>query len=240
VDISVDESHRQQAAAFLGRWRARAERPRAAEGTAIPERIELPPRVWRHYRHFAWVSCEQRLFLLMLAALASACGLVWMAAWGLRSKPAAVIRAGPSLKQAAAAFYGAPEISYDQLSFFLHGCLPLLYEAGHSEHPLLALAEGLVAPEIAAEAQRRLAQMAPAIAAHGISQALVVTGVTDVVADQTAGRAAATVDGRLIVTLRGSEAQVFPWRARAVLAVNPGGRLDPYPFYLLSIEEERR
>ena len=142
----------------------------------------------------------------------------------------------PSLKEAAARFYGFPEVSYDQLAFFLHGCLPLLYAADDSGHPLLPLVQGLVAPEVYREAERRLDGSGPAMLAHRMTQSLTLSGVSDVIADAKSGRAAAYVRGYITVTVRHAEAEFYPWRAQVVLAVNPASRLNPYPFYLLSCE----
>jgi hypothetical protein len=211
--------------------------PPAAETSPIPDRIELPPAVWRHYRHFAWVVHEQRLLLLLLASLLAAAGMAWLLAWDLRRKPPLVVRAPASLKEPAAAFYGVPEVSYDQMAFFLHGCLPLLYAADEEGHRFLPLAQGLVAPAIYSDAERRLTAAAPAASAHRLTQSLTLTGISDVVADARSRRAAAYVRGYLTVTLRHAEAEFFPWRGQVMLEVNPPGRLNASPFYLARLEE---
>ena len=41
----------------------------------------------------------------------------------------------------------------------------------------------------------------------------------------------------MTVTVHRAEAQFFPWRARVLLEVNPPSRLNPYPFYLLRLEQ---
>jgi hypothetical protein len=202
----------------------------------FPDEISLPPVAWRHYRHFSWVMHEQRLLGLVFGFLLAACGLVWSLAWHLQRKPAVVIRAAPSLKEAAAAFYGVPEISYDQMAFFLHGCLPLLYATDDGGHRLLPLAQGLVAPEIYTAAEHRLNQSGPAVLANRITQSLTITGVSDVVADARSRRAAAYVRGYVTVTVRHAEAEFFPWRARVLLEASPMSRLSPWPFYLLRFE----
>lgn len=203
----------------------------------MPREVALPPAAWRHYRHYSWVIYEQRLMLLILGFLLIVCALVWSLAWHLQHKPAIVVRAAPSLKEAAAAFYGVPEISYDQVAFFLHGCLPLLYAADDGGHAMLPLAQGLVAPDIYSEAEHRLNESGADVAANGMTQSLSITGMTDVVADAKSGRAAARLRGYLTVTAHRTEARFFPWRARALLEVNPGSRLNPYPFYLLRFEQ---
>jgi hypothetical protein len=203
----------------------------------LPSEARLPPVVWRHYRHTAWVVHEQRLLVLALGFVLAACALVWSLAWHLGRKPAVVVRAGPSLKEAAAAFTGVPEISFDQMAFFLHGCLPLLYAADPDGHRWLPLAQGLVAPDVYGAAERRLAASGPAIREHGMTQSLTVTDVEDVVADGPSRRAGATVRGFLTVTTRDSAARFFPWRAQALLEVNPVSRLSPWPFYLLRLEQ---
>jgi hypothetical protein len=202
-----------------------------------PPEAALPPIVWNHYRHFAWVVYEQRLLVLVLGFLLAACGLVWCLALGLQRKPAVVVRAAPSLKEAAAEHAGGPEISYDQMAFFLHGCLPLLYALDEGGHRFLPLAQGLVAPEIYTAAEHRLAQAAPAAAANRITQSLTITGVSDLVADGPSRRAAAYVRGYVTVTVRRAEAEFYPWRGRVLLEVNPMSRLSPWPFYLLRFED---
>lgn len=202
-----------------------------------PADPDLPTEVRSHYRHFAWVVHEQRLLMLVLAFLAAACGMVWILAWRLARKAPAVVRAPASLKEAAAAFYGVPEVAYDQMAFFLHGCLPLLYAADENGHLLLPLAQGLVAPEIYTRAERRLDAARRAVAANRVTQALTLTGVSDVVADAPSRRAAAYVRGYLTVTLRREEAQFFPWRAQVLLEVNPAGRLNAWPFFLARLED---
>lgn len=235
-DCRVDQSHRLQAAAIWRRWRTLGRR--APPAAAVPAKAGLPPQLWRHYRHFAWVIHEQRLFVLVLGFLMGGVALVWSTAWHLSRKPPVVVRAGPSLREEAAAFYGAPEISYDQLAFFLQGCLPLLYAADDAVgHPLLALAQGLVAPEIYRAAERRLNESGADIHSHRMTQNLTITEVGQVVADPKSGRAAARLRGMVRITVGQAETRSFPWRARAVLSVNPPGRLNPYPFYLIRLEE---
>jgi len=234
--ITPDDSHRLQAAALWRRWQARGRRAApVAAVDSVPNEAPLPPGAWRHYRHFSWVIHEQRLMLLILGVLLTACALVWTVALHLGHKPPVVVRAAPSLKEAAAAFYGVPEISYDQVAFFLNGCLPLLYAIDDGGHPLLPLAQGLVAPEIYSDAEKRMNQSGADVAANRMTQSLSITGLTEVVADARSGRAAAHLSGYLTVTVHGTQARFFPWRAR-VLEVNPGSRLNPYPFYVLQFE----
>jgi hypothetical protein len=235
VTEELDQSFALQAAAIVGRWRGRAPRTQL-EPTVVPDRAALPALAEDRLRSMAWVVHEQRLAGLLLAALIAATVMVWLAAVDLAHKPALVVRAGPGLKEAAQAFNRRPELAYDQLAFFLHGCVPLLYASQSGRSPLLPLAEGLVAPEICRDAERRLAAHQAAMAAQGMSQALTLTEIVNVASDVGAGRAAAELAGYLTVTTRQGQARSFPWRGRAVIAANPGSRLDPYPFYLLSLE----
>jgi len=235
---AVDRSHQLQAAALWQSWRERRRPPVPPDAAVLVPATALPPEeLRRHDRHFAWVVCEQRLLLLLLAFLFAAVALVGSLAWHLQAKPPLVIRAGPSLKEAAAEFYGDREVSYDQLAFFLHGSLPLLFAADEDGHPLLPLAEGLVAPDIYRAAERQLAASGADFAANRMTQTLSLTAISQVVTDSASGRAAAYVRGYLTVTLRHAEARFYPWRARVVLAVNPDSRLNPYPFYLLALDE---
>jgi len=233
-----DDTHRLQAAALWRRWRERrrvsAPQPAAS---LVPASVPLPAAAWRHYRHFSWVIYEQRLLLLVLGFLLVACGLVWTLSARLERKPPIVVRAAPSLKEAAAAYYGAPEVSYDQAAFFLQGCLPLLYGADADGHPMLALAQGLVAPEIYGEAERRLDAARRDLEANAMTQTLSITGLADLVADARSGRAAARLNGYVTVTVHRAEARFYPWRARVLMEVNPVSRLNPYPFYLLQLEQ---
>ena len=175
--------------------------------------------------------------MLCLAALGSVCGLVWILAIHLERKPPVVVRSAGSLKEAAAAFYGTPEISYDQMAFFLHGCLPLLYSIDDGGHPLLPLAQGLVAPDIYRQAERRLRGAEGDVEANRVTQTLTITGLSGVVADGKSARAAAYVRGYVTVTIRQSEVRFFPWRGQVLLEANPVSRLNPYPFYLARLEE---
>jgi len=113
----------------------------------------------------------------------------------------------------------------------------LLYGADEAGHRLLPLAQGLVAPEIYTEAEHRLAQSGQTVSANRVTQSLTLTGVGDVVADPRSRRAAAYVRGYLTITVRHSEAEFFPWRGQVLLEVNPVGRLNPWPFYLLRFED---
>lgn len=232
----ADDTHRLQAAELWRRWRGRKRAP-AARGALVPKAVDLPPELRRHYRHFSWVIYEQRLLVLVLGFLFGGSLLVWSLALRLRHKAPLVVRAGPSLKESAAGFYGRPEISYDQMAFFLHSCLPLLLAADDSGHPLLPLVQGLVAPEIYRAAEKQLGKSGPAMLAHRMTQALSITEVSDVMTDAKSGRAGAYLRGYLTVTVRRAEAEFFPWRAQVVLAVNPVSRLNPYPFYLLRCEQ---
>ena len=235
---AMDDTHRLQAAHFLKRWRSRRRPPgESGDAAGVPESARLPREVWTHYRHFAWVIHEQRLLVLVLGVFLAGCLSVWALAWNLSRKSPVVVRAGPSLKEAAAKYYGEPDVAYDAVAFFLNGCLPLLYSVDDSGHPLFALVQGMVAPEIYSQAERRLNSSGPEVKANRVTQGLALTGVSDVVADARSGRAAAYVRGYLTVTLRHAEAQFFPWRAQVLLAVNPVSRLNPYPFYVLRCEE---
>jgi hypothetical protein len=230
--------HRRQAAALWRRWRTRPRTPAGPSGAArVPAEVPLPAVAWRHYRRFSWVIHEQRLLLLVLGFLLAGCALVWEVAWRLERKPPIVVRAAPSLKETALAFYGVPEISYDQIAFFLHGCLPLLYGTDDAGHRLLPLAQGLVAPDIYTDAEHRLGRSERAVAANRVTQSLTLTEVGDVVADARSRRAAAYVRGYLTVTVRHAEAEFYPWRGQVLLEVNPVGRLNPWPFYLLRLED---
>jgi hypothetical protein len=236
--VEPDASHHLQACALWRRWRSRGRPIAALSGvTEIPAEVRLPPAAWHHYRHFSWVIHEQRLLLIVFGFLFAACGLVWGVAWHLQRKPPVVVRAAPSLKESASAYYGVPEISYDQIAFFLHGCLPLLYAADEEGHRLLPLAQGLVAPEIYTEAEHRLAKTGEVVSNNRVTQSLTLTGVSEVVADAPSRRAAAYVRGYLTVTVRHAEAEFYPWRGQVLLEVNPVGRLNPWPFYLLRFEE---
>ena len=235
MSTDAESCSRLQAAALVRRWRLRPPRLRAVLSD-VPSEVAWPAAAAEARRSFAWVIHEQRLVGLLLVVLGAATGFVWLAAGSVARKPAVVVRAGPSLKAAAASFYGTAEVSYDQLAFFLHGCVPLLYACQVGRSPLLPLAEGLVAPEICREAEKRMAVHAAAMAAQGLTQALTLTDITNVVADAAAGRAGADLGGYLSVTTGEGKTQFFRWHGRAVVAVNPGSRLDPYPFYLLTLE----
>lgn len=210
--------------------------PVPADPATRPAAVEMPPAVWRHYRAFSWVIHEQRIVLLILGFMLAAAGSTWSLALRLRHKAPVVVRAAPSLRELAAAFYGVPEISYDQLAFFLNACLPLLYSCGAEGHPLLPLLQGLVAPEIYDGAERRLNRAAADLRSNGMTQSLTLTSLANVVADAASGRAAADVRGFLTVTVHRSSAQFFPWEAHVLLEANPTSRLNPYPFYLLRFE----
>jgi hypothetical protein len=231
-----EDSHRLQAAAIRRRWRTRPA-PAPAAPPGIPGSVPLPAEAWRHYRNFSWVLFEQRLFLLVLGALLAAGALVWCMALRLREREPVVVRSAPSLKDAAAAYYGTPAISYNQLAFFLNACLPLLYAIDGAGHPLLPLAQGFVAPEIYGAAEARLDRSAKDAKAHAMTQSLAISAITGVVADPASGRAAASVRGTLTVTARRSEARFFPWRARVLVEANPVSRLNPYPFYIVRSDE---
>jgi hypothetical protein len=234
-----DESHFLQARAFLRRWRTRRKPiPAASAADDVPSEVAIPEVVWRHYRHFAWVIHEQRLLMLVLGFLMATDALVWTAAWQLGRRAPLVVRAAPSLKEAAASFYGSTPVSYDQLAFFLQGCLPLLYSIDERGHPLLPLAQGMVAPEVYHEAERRLTAADRDVRTNRMTQTLTITGVTDVVADNKSGRAAAYVRGYLTITVPQQGATFFPFRAQALLEANPVSQLNPYPFYLLRLDRK--
>jgi hypothetical protein len=192
---------------------------------------------WRHYRHFSWVVHEQRIVLLVLGFFLAGSLWIWRLAACLEARPPLFVRAGPSLRETAGAFYGKPEASYDALALFLQGSVPLLFATSDAGHPLLPLAQGLVAPDIYRRAQERLDGSALQVLKNRMTQSLTLTEVDDLAADAESGRAAARLRGYLAVTFDGSGARVFPWAADAVLAANIPGRLDPYPFYLLSLDE---
>ena len=237
MNTAADESHRLQAASLWRRWRSRPRRPAGAEVRQIPAHAGLPAEAWRHYRHFSWVVYEQRIVLLVLGFFLAGSLWVWRLATHLEARPPLFVRAGPSLREAAAAFYGRPEASYDALALFLQGSVPLLFSTSEAGHPLLPLAEGLVAPEIYRRAQERLDGTAPQVRKNRMTQSLTLTEIDDVADDAASGRAAARLRGFLAVTFDGSGARIFPWAADAVLAANTPGRLDPYPYYLLRLDE---
>src|ERR1019366_2868056 len=160
---------------------SRVRRPGAAGFDAsVPETVPLPPDAWRHYRHFSWVVHEQRIILLVLAFFLAAGLWIWCLALNLRHRPPEIVPAGPSLKEAAAAFYGAPEISYDSLALFLQGSLPLLYATDEAGHPLLPLAQGLVAPDIYRKAEERLDASSAQVRKNRMTQSLTLAEIDDV------------------------------------------------------------
>lgn len=198
----------------------------------------LPPAAERHYRAFAFVVHEQRLMALLLGAMAAATGLIWLTAVSLKEKPAVMVRAPLSLREAAGRFASGADLSYDQLAFFLNGCVPLLYAVSDGQHPWLSLAEGLVSPDLCREAEHRFAAHSRDVAAQSLSQALELSDIDSVVSDKASGRVAARLRGVLRVSSADAAPREFPWAAKAVLTANPRGRLNPYPFYLLSLEPE--
>jgi hypothetical protein len=200
--------------------------------------LPLPPAAERHYRAFAFVVHEQRLMALLLAGVAAATGLIWLTAASLKDKPAVVVRAPRSLREAAEQFASGTDISYDQLAFFLNGCVPLLYFVSDGRHPWLSLAEGLVSPDLCRDAEHRLDAHSHDVAAQGLSQALEMSDIDGVVSDKASGRVAAHLQGVLRVSSADAPTREYPWAARAILTANPRGRLNPYPFYLLSLEPE--
>lgn len=200
--------------------------------------LPLPPVAERHYRAFAWVVHEQRLMALLLGTLAAATGMVWLTGAGLQNKPPVIVHAPPSLRDAADRGGAGIGLGYDSLAFFLNGCVPLLYQAESGRHPWLSLAEGLVAPEICREAERRLQSHAAEMAAKGVSQSLVISAIDQVVSDPASARVAARVSGVVRILAPAQPPRDFPWQAHAVLTANLSGRLNPYPYFLLSLETE--
>ena len=105
---------------------------------------------------------------------------------------------------------GVRKSPYDQMAFFLQGCLPLLLAADASGHPLLPLVQGLVAPEIYRAAEKQLGKSGPAMLEHRMTQSLSITGVGDVITDAKSGRAGAYLRGYVTVTVQHAEAEFFP------------------------------
>jgi hypothetical protein len=202
----------------------------------VPSGVGLPAEILRHHRDFSWVVFEQRLLMLVLGALFAGCAMVWALALSLQLRDPVVVRAPLSLKERAAAFYGDPDVSFDQMAVFLVGCVPLLFAIDDGGHSLLPLAQGLVAPEIYDEAERRLNAARPDVLAHAMTEGLTITGFSDVVSDRSTGRTAARLEGYLTVTVGRAEAQFFPWRARVLLESGQASRLSRYPFFLSRLE----
>ena len=206
--------------------------------TLKEEPFVLPSLITKRYFKFAWLLHEQRIIALMLFFLGFATIVVWVLVFKLDIKPTLVIRASASLKQEAIAFTGTPAVSYDQLAFFITAVLPRLYTVDETGYPFLLLLQGLVDPALLTITESGFVASATDIKSNHMTQTLTITAVSDVVADEKLGRAAAYVKGYVSVTLHHNEALFYPYRAQVLLAVNPVGLLNAYPFYVLKCEEK--
>lgn len=209
----------------------------SAKGSSYQE-IKMPRDAEKRYLNFSWLIHEQRIIAMMLGVLGFAAASVWGLTFTLTVKPTLVVRAAASLKQEAAKFTGTPSVSYDQLSFFITAVLPRFYCVDENGYPFLLLLQGLVDPNLITRVESGFITSAADLKANHMTQSLTITAISDVVADDKLGRAAAYVKGYVSVTLRRTEAQVYPYRAQVLMAVNPIGLLNPYPFYVLKCEEK--
>lgn len=181
---------------------------------------------------------EQRLVGVILALLFLASGCVWTINYELSKKQTFVLRAPLSLKQEAQKLTGSVSISYDQLAFFIIAVLPRLYSVDENGYPFLPLIQGLIDPSIISHAEAGFNQLGSELKSNHMTQTLTVTAINDVIADEKLGRAAAYVKGNVCVTLNQARVLFYPYRAQVLLAVNPVGLLNPYPFYILKCEEK--
>jgi hypothetical protein len=192
----------------------------------------------RRLLHIAYAIHEQRLVGLVLVLLFLSSLLIWALNFEISRKPTLVLRAPSSLKQESQRLTRSPSVSYDQLAFFTLAVLPRLYTVDENGYPFLALLQGVVDPTIISRVELGFNQLGGDLKLNHMTQTLTLTAILDVVADEKLGRVAAYVKGYLCITLNASRVKFYPYRAQILLAVNPVGLLNPYPFYVLKCEEK--
>jgi len=192
----------------------------------------------RRILEIAYSIHEQRLVGLVLGILFLAASFIWALNIEISRKPTLVLRAPSSLKQESQKLTRASNISYDQLAFFILAVLPRLYAVDENGYPFLPLLQGVVDPPILNRVEAGFNQLGSDLKLNHMTQSLTLTAIHDVVADEKLGRAAAYVKGYVCITLNESRVKFYPYRAQVLLAVNPVGLLNPYPFYVLRCEEK--
>jgi len=194
--------------------------------------------VTRRLQQIVYSIHEQRLVALILSLLFLASAFIWALNFEFSKKPTLVLRAPSSLKQEAQTLSSSTSVSYDQLAFFIIAVLPRLYAIDGNGHPFLALLQGVVDPGILARVESGFNVLERDLKINHMTQSLTLTSILDVVSDEKLGRAAAYVKGNVCVTFNESRVKFYPYRAKILLAVNPVGLLNPYPFYVLKCEEK--
>ena len=171
------------------------------------------------------VSAMLNVFVLLCL------GMGWILAG---QRPLMQLTAPTSMREEADAFFGKTEINYDDLLLFIHTTLPLLHQIDDRGAAAMPLLRGMISPSVFEVAAREAGRATQLAKKHYAVQNLVVTRVTDIIADSKRGRVSCYVRGYLAIIIQSSGKNVIlPYRAQVLLEMIPPSRLNRFPFMLV-------
>ncbi len=202
-----------------------------------------PSRVWRETFHrnawgrqaTAWMLAST---LLLWATVAALVFFYWA---GSGTSPLA-FDGQHTLRESVRAWVGEDiKPDYDQLSLFLSSTLPPTLNFGPDGARFRAFVKGMVSPRILADVDAYYTRQSTAIRDKGMRQFFWMERIVpeEIVFDSDSRRVSVPVRGEFVVVLeRDPKAKPLhmPYMARAILSLNAPSAVNPFPFYLESLE----
>ncbi len=234
---------------LVARYLRRRKKPDATPIPPVAEQFAeaQPPRSVRQNARMQgdlWTTLK--LLKFSVATNIIFAGLMIVAAEMASRRPVQMIATKGDLREQIRAHFADTAVSTtvvkDPLVAFLHIVLPIRHGITPSGAPFLVLLQGLMTSELyeqtAATVQRNLG----AVQTHGMSESLMIEGVTDIDEDRKLQRVSVVVTGRLLIqatqTARGAPMALSrPYRAIVVLDVLPASKLNPYGYFIVSLRE---
>lgn len=221
---------------------------RAAIRWATPKTSEkareakVSARVIRNLLAYGWASTYHRILFVVTLLLLVINAIFGIAIFSVSHRPTFVVRSQGSLAERAADFFQVNSTNFDELAFYLNSVLSIKNTLTPEGNMMLPLLKGLIAPDIYHSQEMKLIGETEALRVNFITQSLVVTKVTNIVADPKSSRVGAYVIGFLVITVRnakgGSDATTLPYRALCAVEIQPVSDLSPYPFHLVECQEK--
>jgi hypothetical protein len=212
---------------------SRVKEARSGERTALLQ---------THFREFYWARNLIHWQMVATCFLCFAVMLIWVAYIKAYSRPRLMFEGQPTLREAMNSKEDSDEVNMDQVTVFSLMVLNLLNTSDDLGSPHLRLLLGMVNPEIYERQQVNVEKNLAKMREMEITKTFVPTQVLLLAQDKDTGRIAVYVRGYLFIGYgrsdHGPYHQTIPYRVKLVLENNTPGKLNPFPFYLVSLDEQ--